>query len=279
MKCRASGAAALPLQSRPVHLHVLSSGSEGNSTLVRAGETTLLVDAGLARVAMDERLEAARLPPRGIAHVLVTHGHLDHARSAGYVARREHATLHCAETMMTHASARRAKRLSTIRVDHAFDLAALGTQDVVRALPALIPHDCDPTVAYRLEHEGRVAVILTDMGCVDDDVARKLSGAHVLLLEFNHDPLMMETSPYPAVLRRRILGNRGHLSNAQGAAMLERLASEHLHTLVLAHLSSKTNTRELALEAAHGMLQHLGLASRVRVIVAEQHEALEPIAV
>jgi phosphoribosyl 1,2-cyclic phosphodiesterase len=262
-----------------VRIQVLSSGSEGNSTLVRAGETTLLVDAGLGREAMDERLATAGLPPRGIAHVLVTHGHLDHARSAGYVARSQHATLHCAETMMTHASAKRAKRLSTIRVDHEFELAREGTTDAVRVLPAMIPHDCDPTVAYRLEHEGRVAVILTDMGCVDDDVARKLAGAHVLVLEFNHDPVLMETSPYPAVLRRRILGNRGHLSNAQGAAMLERLASENLHTLVLAHLSQKTNTRELALEAANTTLARLGLTSRVRVIVAEQHEALESLAV
>jgi len=246
---------------------------------VRAGETTLMIDAGLARVAMDERLAAARLPPRGIAHVLVTHGHLDHARSAGYVARANHATLHCAETMMTHASAKRAKRLSTIRVNHEFELRAEGTDDVVRALPAMIPHDCDPTVAYRLEHAGRVAVVLTDMGCVDDAVARQLSGAHVLVLEFNHEPHLMETSPYPMVLRKRILGNRGHLSNAQGAAMLERLASADLHTLVLAHLSSKTNTRELALAAAHGALERLGLTSKVRVIVADQHGALEPIAV
>ncbi len=144
---------------------------------------------------------------------------------------------------------------------------------------AMVGSSFDVSISERATPERRRALISKSSRATVLVSARKLSGAHVLLLEFNHDPLMMETSPYPAVLRRRILGNRGHLSNAQGAAMLERLASEHLHTLVLAHLSSKTNTRELALEAAHGMLQHLGLASRVRVIVAEQHEALEPIAV
>ncbi|MBL8859318.1 MAG: MBL fold metallo-hydrolase [Planctomycetes bacterium] len=260
-------------------LQVLSSGSEGNSTLVRAGELSILVDAGLSRVAMEERLESARLAPGAIAHVLVTHGHLDHARSAGMIARRERATLHCAEAMMTHASARRAKRLSTIRIGVEFELKPDEGDDRLRATPVPIPHDCDPTVAYRLEHQGRVAVILTDMGRVDDVVARRLNDAHVLVLEFNHDPALMETSPYPAVLRKRILGNHGHLSNAQGAAMLERMASPNLHTLVLAHLSQKTNTRELALAAAHGALERLGLTSRVRVIVAEQHEALETLEV
>lgn len=261
-----------------MRLQVLSSGSEGNSALVRAGELAVLVDAGLGKAEMEARLDEARLAPGAIEHVLVTHGHLDHARSAGAIARRERATLHCAASMMTHASARRSKRLSAIPVNTKFELTSANGGEALRVTPVEIPHDCDPTVAYRFEHEGRVAVILTDMGRPDEGVARALHGAHVLVLEFNHDPTMMETSPYPAVLRKRILGDRGHLSNAQGARMLERLASEHLHTLVLAHLSQKTNTEALALEEAHGALERLGL-SRVRVLVARQHAALESLTV
>ncbi|MBK7644119.1 MAG: MBL fold metallo-hydrolase [Planctomycetes bacterium] len=93
-----------------MRLQVLSSGSEGNSTLVRGGESTLLVDAGLTRIALEARLESARVPAASIDHVLVTHGHLDHARSVGMIAKRAHATLHCAEAMMLHPSAKRASR-------------------------------------------------------------------------------------------------------------------------------------------------------------------------
>jgi phosphoribosyl 1,2-cyclic phosphodiesterase len=239
----------------------------------------VLVDAGLPRIEMEKRLESARLAPGAIEHVLVTHGHLDHARSAGMIARRQRGTLHCAGPMMMHPAAKRAKRLSTITVNGTLELVSQRGPDVLVASPVGIPHDCDPTMAFRLEHEGRVAVILTDMGHVDDDVARRLAGAHVLVLEFNHCPKLMESSPYPAVLRRRILGNHGHLSNAQGGEMLLRLASASLHTLVLAHLSQKTNTEALALEAAHAALARAGLDGMVRVIVAQQHEALEPIAV
>jgi len=82
----------------------------------------------------------------------------------------------------------------------------------------------------------------------------------------------MERGPYPASLKKRITGDRGHLSNAQSAAMLEQLASEHLHTLVLAHLSKKTNAPERALASAHAVLDRLGLASRVKVVVASQDE-------
>jgi phosphoribosyl 1,2-cyclic phosphodiesterase len=257
-----------------VKLQVLSSGSEGNCALVRAGGIVALCDAGLPRTALDERLASARLASGAIEHVLVTHGHLDHARSAGLVARRERATLHCALNLMSHASVRRAKRFSTISPGAPFALASeRGGIDELAVAPVPLPHDCDPTVAFRFEHQGRVAVVLTDMGRPDDAVARALRGAHVLVLEFNWDPELMERSPYPAALRRRIAGDRGHLSNAQGAAMLERLAGAELHTLVLAHLSKKTNHPDRALEAARGVLCRLGLEERVRVLVASQDEA------
>ena len=263
-----------------MHLQVLSSGSEGNATLVRAGELGVLVDAGLGREAMLARLESARLAPGAIRHVLVTHGHLDHARSAGLVARRERATLHAAEMSLTHPWARRAKTaLAALAVGGEHVLTARAGGDELRYRAVVLPHDCDPTVAFRLEHAGRVAVIATDLGRPDPDVARALAGAHVLVLEFNYEPALLASGPYPAVLQRRIAGGRGHLSNAQGAAMLEMLASENLHTLVVAHVSQKTNRPDVAAEAATRALERLGLAGRVRVVVAPQHEALASTAV
>lgn len=262
-----------------MHIQVLSSGSEGNATLVRAGSVCVLADAGLAREAMVARLEAARLGPGAIQHVVVTHGHLDHARSAGLVARRERATLHAPDAQLSHPWARRARALAALTIGRDAALAAREGGEELRFRAVPIPHDCDPTVAFRFEHEGRVAVLLTDMGRPEPDVARQLGGAHVLVLEFNYDPELMQRGPYPAVLQRRIAGGRGHMSNAQGAAMLELLASENLHTLVIAHVSQKTNRPELALAAATAMLEKLGIAGRVRVLVAPQHEALPSVAV
>ena len=262
-----------------MRLQVLSSGSEGNSTLVRAGETNLLVDAGLPRLGMLARMATAGLAEGAIDHVLVTHGHLDHARSAGVVARREKAVLHAPGSLLGQASARRASRRSALAVDREFEVEAPRGGGPVRVLGVPLPHDCDPTLAFRLEHDGRVAVILTDMGRPDARVARKLAGAHVLVLESNWDPEGMEKGPYPFPLRRRITGDRGHLSNAQAAEMLAMLAGAELHTLVLAHLSRKTNTPELALAAARGALARLGLDGRVRVLVAGQDEPLESLEV
>lgn len=256
----------------PVHLQVLSSGSEGNATLVRAGEQAVLVDAGLGVRALGERFEAARLAPRALDHLLVSHGHLDHARSAGAVAKRQGALLHCAEGIMRHRALARAPRKAALRIGRTSELVADGRADAIELLPVLVPHDCEPTVAFRLAHAGRTAVVLTDVGHPTDEVARALRGAHVLVLEFNHDPELMAAGPYPPVLQRRISGERGHLSNEQAARMLALLAGPELHTLVLAHLSQKTNRPELALAAARGALERLGLSGRVEVLVASQDE-------
>lgn len=254
-----------------MHLQFLASGSRGNSALVRAGETSILVDAGLSSRELAARLEVAGLAARRLDHLLISHGHLDHARSAGLLAQRSGATLHCAQALMANASIRRAPRMSTIRIGGEFELAAEDGRDPVRVRPVLVPHDADPTVAYRLEQGGRVAVIATDIGTPRPVAAGALAGAHVLVLEFNHDPDRLAAGPYPVHLKRRIRGDGGHLSNQQAAEFLARLAGPQLHTLVLAHLSEQNNTPELARACARAALEELSLG-RVEVLVASQEE-------
>jgi phosphoribosyl 1,2-cyclic phosphodiesterase len=263
-----------------VHLQILSSGSGGNCALIRAGELRVLVDAGLGRVDMEARLERAGVPPPmtarpGIDHVLVTHGHLDHARSAGMISRKYRARLHCAEALMSNASIRRAREMATLSIGNTRDL---DDGESLRITPVALPHDADPTVAFKVEHGERCVVILTDMGRPDEHVARALHDAHVLVLEFNHDRAMLDGGPYPAPLKKRVGGDRGHLSNDQACEMLLRMLGPRTHTLVLAHLSETNNTPQIALDCARRALESRGLA-HLRVLVASQHEVGENLSV
>ena len=254
-----------------MHLQVLSSGSEGNSTLIRCGDLTVLVDAGLTMRALSERLESARIAPNQIDHVVLTHAHLDHARSAGVVGKRHDALIHCPEAMMHNRSVARATRLSALPIGGSFELEIPGSEETLKIETIPLPHDCDPTVALRLTHGGRTAIICTDCGHPRHDLAPLLRGASVLVLEFNYQPELMATSPYPEKLRRRISGDQGHLSNAQAQALLAGLVGPELHTLILAHLSKKTNEPELALSAARETLAELARLD-VDVSVAAQDE-------
>jgi phosphoribosyl 1,2-cyclic phosphodiesterase len=261
-----------------MHLQILGSGSKGNTAVVRADDLSLLVDAGLGVRTLSERFELARLGPRALDHVLITHGHLDHSRSAGAVAKRQQAVLHAGEAILGHRSLARAPQKHALRIGKPHELHASRGNGTLVYTPVLLPHDCDPTVAFKLEHEDRRAVILTDLGRPLPEVGRALQGAHVLVLEFNYDPEMMRKGPYPPVLQRRISGGRGHLSNDEAAELLARLAGPELHTLVLAHISQHNNTPELALETAHAALERLGLG-HVRVIAASQDEVGENLEV
>ncbi len=257
-------------------VQVLASGSQGNCTLVRAGETTLLVDAGLTVRDLCARLDGVRVPHLAIDHIALTHGHLDHCRGAGALARRCQARVHCPERIATQKSVRRARELSCYTIGRD---TVLGTaDDPLRLRPIRIPHDADPTVAFRIEHRGRRLVLITDMGHPVESVAKELGNPHMLVLEFNHDATMLANGTYKDALKRRILGHQGHLSNDEAAWMLQRLAGPDLHTLVLAHLSANNNTPELALSAARAVLGELG-RDDVQVVVALQDEPLPAFSV
>lgn len=260
-----------------MQVQVLGSGSKGNSTLVRAGELHLLVDAGLPLRELRPRLEQARVPFKGLEHIVLTHAHLDHARSAGALAKSHGATVHCAEAMMNNRSVARAPRKSSHRIGAWQTLeGSHGDELELRTIP--LPHDCHPTVAVTLDHGGRRFVQLTDMGHPQEAAARSLSGAHVLMLEFNHCAKLLRDGPYPESLKRRVLGDQGHLSNDQAAVMLRRMASPELHTLVLAHLSETNNSPEAARAVAEDTLRAMGRED-VRVLIAPQHQTMECIEV
>jgi phosphoribosyl 1,2-cyclic phosphodiesterase len=253
-----------------MHVQVLSSGSGGNSILVRHGDACVLVDAGLPAVDMDARLEAARIGLGGIHMIAVTHGHLDHTRSAGILARRWRVPVACAPAIQSNAAVRRSKNLATFSPTHPVVVDAGAGSPPLELHAVVIPHDASPTYAIRIQAGDKRAVVVTDMGRPDQDVARQLANADLLYLEFNYDEQMLANGPYPAKLKHRIRSGGGHLSNEQSATMLRWLASERLHTLVLGHLSEKNNTPELALATARATLNEMEL-DHVDVHVAEQH--------
>ena len=91
-----------------------------------------------------------------------------------------------------------------------------------------------------------------------DEVLGGLLGADTVLIESNHDLAMLSDGPYPVSLKRRILSDHGHLSNADCAALAERLVEQGTQTVILGHLSRENNRPELAMEETGRLLQGSG---------------------
>jgi phosphoribosyl 1,2-cyclic phosphodiesterase len=115
--------------------------------------------------------------------------------------------------------------------------------------PFPVPHDALEPVQFVVSDKRHRLGVLTDAGRPTPHIERALSVCDALILECNHDVGMLTRSNYPLELKRRILGEFGHLSNDQAAAFLERIASARLQHVVAAHLSEQNNRPELALGA------------------------------
>ena len=91
--------------------------------------------------------------------------------------------------------------------------------------------------------------VVTDLGNYDEHLVEQFQGLDVLLLEANHDIHMLETGIYPYPLKRRIMGDRGHLSNERSGQLLSELLHDGFGSVMLGHLSRENNYEELAYEA------------------------------
>ena len=102
--------------------------------------------------------------------------------------------------------------------------------------------------AYRFKSDNKQVAIATDLGTYNDYTVECLKGMDAILIEANHDVHMLQVGPYPYPLKRRILGDRGHLSNELSGQLLSSILHDNLQAVILGHLSKENNLPELAYE-------------------------------
>lgn len=245
-----------------VRVTILASGSKGNATLFEAGDTALLVDAGISVAALTAR--APRLDA-----VVITHAHGDHTGNFRQIHKRLKSQVYMSEaTARAHEAPDHVARYSP---REPFTIGAL----TVSPLP--LPHDAAQVGLVVSDGQHRVGLV-TDLGEVPPGLVGHLRGCDALLVESNHDIGMLLQGPYPASLKRRIASARGHLSNDQLGELLRAhhrdAASYGLRgasTVVLMHLSEQNNRADIARAQAADVLA----GRSERLLVASQHEPLE----
>lgn len=237
----------------------LFSGSSGNSSYIEAGNTRILIDAGLSGKAVVEALAKIDVLPETLSGILVTHEHSDHVKAAGILSRKYRIPIYANEPTWNAM----AKQIGDVWPGQMrmFNTNEDFFIDDLNICPFSIPHDAADPVGYRIFAGGHSVSTATDMGYLTKDVLKRIAGSDIVLLESNHDPDMLLQNPrYSQALKRRILGRHGHLSNDMCAEGILKLYDTGVRHVVLGHLSAENNTPELALETSVHMAAEKGIA-------------------
>ena len=224
----------------------LGSGSSGNATLVEARSGAqvqrVLVDCGLSLRELTRRLAERGCTPDDLQAVFVTHEHSDHVGCVQTLMRKHRVPVWMSEgtwraTCGEHAPP---ELLRFARDGEPIPLGILELQ------PYAVPHDAREPLQLTISDGQWRLGILTDAGSETEAMVRALQHCTAMLLECNHDLKMLADSDYPAFLKRRIAGARGHLSNPASAGILSRCLHGGLKHVVAAHLSERNNSPALA---------------------------------
>ena len=225
----------------------LFSGSSGNCTFISDGKTNLLIDAGVSASRICSTLADIGCFPCDIDAILLTHEHRDHISGVSVLSRNYSIPVYATAGTMERTLA----TTGWICDDyvHTFstnDKFAIGDIEI---FPFSIPHDTADPVGYTFRFDGKYYSIATDLGYVSEEVLKHLCKSEAVLIESNHDVNMLMNGPYPYPLKKRILSEKGHLSNDNCAHLAAQLVKWETKRITLGHLSEKNNTPQLAYEA------------------------------
>jgi phosphoribosyl 1,2-cyclic phosphodiesterase len=251
----------------------LQSGSSGNCVYIEANGVRLLIDAGITGVQAQERLAAHGRDIRTVDAVLISHDHGDHIRHAGVYQRKFGIPIYVTPATLAAASTRcNLGKLTEVHTFRTSDKIRFGNV-LVQAIPT--PHDGVDGSAFVVEAGQKRIGVLTDLGHVFKDLARIVASLDAVFLESNYDPDMLAAGRYPAYLKQRIRGPRGHLSNPEAAELLRRAAGDkRLQWACLAHLSEENNRPDVALRTNRD-----ATAGEVTLYVADRYQSTELLTV
>lgn len=242
------------------------SGSSGNSTYIGTSDGGILVDVGVSAARTKRALEAMGTDVDSIKAIFVTHSHSDHIGGIRVLASRNHIPVYLtADTLEGIKNAGEFSEKVDYRLlgDNSVEL------DFAKVSHFATSHDCKGSCGYVIDLGDRKIAVCTDLGYVSNEVHSAIAGCDLVMIESNHDVKMLQNNPaYPFHLKRRILGDEGHLSNNCCANEVLKLLNGGSTRFVLAHLSRQNNMPTLAKETTRAMLESVGAKENIDYILS-----------
>lgn len=246
---------------------VLSSGSKGNTTYIETDNAKILIDCGNTCKYICEKLKGINVDPKTINGILITHTHVDHINGLKVFLHKFNTKVYLTKKMQPDLPF--IENYYLIETNN-FNINDLNI-DVIKT-----SHDAPDSQGFILSNNNKSVVYITDTGYINIKYHEMLKNKNLYIFESNHDIEMLNNSSYPFHLRRRILSDKGHLSNYDSSKYLSEFIGENTKYVLLAHLSEENNTCELAYET---LLDRLNNCNKhvENIIVAEQNIETELI--
>ncbi|WNR44556.1 MBL fold metallo-hydrolase [Paenibacillus roseipurpureus] len=236
-----------------IRFTVLSSGSTGNATVVDNGDVKLLIDVGFSAKKMELLMKERELAASSIDGILVTHEHSDHIKGLGAFARKYDVPIYANEKTWVELD----RQIGAIAEGNKRVMETGGVQEfgTMKVESFGISHDAAEPVGYVFYEEEQKLSVVTDLGYMSEKVKEKIADSDAYVLETNHDVDMLRVGHYPWSIKRRILGDKGHLSNEAAGDALCDIMTNKTKSVYMAHLSRDHNLMDLARLTVNNIVQ------------------------
>lgn len=233
----------------------LYSGSSGNCQYIKTEKATILVDAGLSGKRIQQEIVNIGEDPKNIDAIFVTHEHIDHIQGVGIMSRRLNIPVYANEKTW-EAMLPVIGEIKEHNIKILEECQEIGDLTV---MPFDISHDAAHPVGYNVFCNSRKISLVTDTGCVNEIIVNRLMDSDLMLVESNHDEDMVLIGPYPWSLKRRVLGDLGHMSNDTAGSLISRVIKKGKEIVLLGHLSKENNFPQLAYKTVENILKENGI--------------------
>lgn len=232
----------------------LSSGSKGNCSYVETTGAKILIDIGVTLKYLLECFEKLAVDPRNIDAVLITHDHSDHIKGVESFCKKFDVPIYCAPTLYNVLCAQMPSCVGLINTYTT--VFEIGDAQII---PFELSHDATSCFGYKVVDEYGSVSFVTDTGHLPEQAFAVIEKSSVVFLESNYDPDMLYACSYPLFLKKRIMGNRGHLSNLDCAKIIFKLIKGGTKVVALSHMSENSNTPSLAYNTVKNYLEDVGI--------------------
>lgn len=236
---------------------VLASGSSGNAFYIESDKARLLVDVGLSGKQMDKLFQEVDVDPNGIDGILVTHEHSDHIKGLGVLARKYNLPIYANNKTWLKMDGTLGKLAPEQKFEFSTDSVKIFGDIDVQSFA--VSHDAADPMFFSFHQGDEQVALVTDLGYVSDKIKQLIKGANAFVFESNHDINMLQMGHYPWSVKRRILGDYGHVSNEDCGLALSDVITHHTERVYLAHLSKDNNMKDLARMSVDHILRERGI--------------------